>query len=548
MVFVTGGMCWDADSCGLDASLRTMAVDNQVDKAPAVPESFPSDLGINESPLKRGILDPDPDSGNPFRDWSVVVIPDCTGDSHIGNRSHTYAPGDPARCIVTHHHGAVNTGLSIAWALRNFPSAARILAVGTGPVPASKATGGHGAAFWAAHLQAHLPAATVRVIIDSSLGLLGPLWRAQMKGDPWGTARSVAPDAATGAPAPLLPPTQEWSVVDDDLSSYYEWASRAFPRLAFADVSTVDEPVQQALFALTGGRGRDCCLDGCGCSFGVSATTSGDGALPYSVRAGAPPYGLRGGQLDWTKTLRVAVLRRLTRMPYNYLAWLADGGARGPAAGPPARFLLLDPSAVGTAAQGPAGGACPNPLNPIGPGIPGCRLGAFAYNFSQGRVFFGQDGRISGSVLSDSRGYADRVFGNYVCEGCLDGIPGTRPGEPTDACNATLGDAETLYAAAAAYGADWVTLWSLNGGESPDLWAAGDRYRFAHEYAVRPGETLAAVAARFGTTSEALVDLNYNQITHVYNPLRVAEGDVICVLPRWTRAVDQLGGNICLRK
>ncbi len=56
-VFVTGGMCWDADSCGLDASLRTMAVDNQVDKAPAVPESFPADLGIYESLLKRGILD-----------------------------------------------------------------------------------------------------------------------------------------------------------------------------------------------------------------------------------------------------------------------------------------------------------------------------------------------------------------------------------------------------------------------------------------------------------------------------------------------------------
>ena len=49
VVFVTGGMCWDADSCGLDASLRTMAVDNQVDKAPAVPESFPAELGIYES-------------------------------------------------------------------------------------------------------------------------------------------------------------------------------------------------------------------------------------------------------------------------------------------------------------------------------------------------------------------------------------------------------------------------------------------------------------------------------------------------------------------
>lgn len=539
IVFVTGGMCWDADSCGLDASLRTMAVDNLVDKAPAVPESFPVDLDIYESPFKRGILDPSQPS-NPFKDWSVVVVPDCTGDSHAGNQSHTYAQNDPARCITVHHRGAVNAGMAVDWALRNFPAAARVLAVGTGPMPASKASGGFGAAFWAPYLQARLPGAAVRVLIDSALGLFGPLWKAQIAGDPWGTAKSLVPVPVPGAPAELLPPPAEWSIAEDDLSAYYEWAARTSPRLAFADATAVDEAVQRGVFALTGGLDRDCCLDGCACSFGVSGADS----LPYSVRAGAPPYGLRGGQLDWTKTVRVTVLRRLTRLPSNYVAWLVNSAqlALQTSSGP-AHFLLLDPGKVGTIAGAP--GVCPNPLTPSGPGVPGCRLGAWAYNFSQGQITFGQDGSISGSVLSDARSFSDLAFGNYVCAGCLDGIPGTRPGEPADSCNATLGDAETLFSVAAAYGTDWVTLWSLNGGESPDSWAAGDRYRFAHEYSVRPGETLAAIAARFGTSSNALVDLNYNQITNIYNPLRVADGDVICVLPAWARTVDQLGENIC---
>ena len=30
---------------------------------------------------------------NPFSKWSFVVIPDCTGDQHMGNRSFTYDAG-----------------------------------------------------------------------------------------------------------------------------------------------------------------------------------------------------------------------------------------------------------------------------------------------------------------------------------------------------------------------------------------------------------------------------------------------------------------------
>lgn len=50
------------------------------------------------------------------------------------------------------------------------------------------------------------------------------------------------------------------------------------------------------------------------------------------------------------------------------------------------------------------------------------------------------------------------------------------------------------------------------------------QYRFAHEYHVRPGETLETIAMRFGTSVEHLLMLNMNLITHVHNPRFAAPG------------------------
>ena len=116
---------------------------------------------------------------------------------------------------------------------------------------------------------------------------------------------------------------------------------------------------------------------------------------------------------------------------------------------------------------------------------------------------------------------------------------GTDADAGNDLCNATLGDGETLAGVAAAFGTDWMALYALNGrgGSGPDAQATGGLIRYGHEYRMRAGETLEGVAARLGTTAAALVDLNYNTITHVQNPARLGEGDVVCVLPGWRTAV-----------
>mmetsp|Transcript_55233 Transcript_55233/g.115549 ORF Transcript_55233/g.115549 Transcript_55233/m.115549 type:complete len:82 (-) Transcript_55233:409-654(-) len=77
------------------------------------------------------------------------------------------------------------------------------------------------------------------------------------------------------------------------------------------------------------------------------------------------------------------------------------------------------------------------------------------------------------------------------------------------------------------------------------MWTSGDSYRYGHEYRLLQGESLSGIAKRFGTTIGELVDLNYNTITHINNPLRLVAGDIICVTPDWANMMDQMGSPIC---
>eukprot|EP00291_Cryptomonas_curvata_P022851 CAMPEP_0172170794 /NCGR_PEP_ID=MMETSP1050-20130122/11500_1 /TAXON_ID=233186 /ORGANISM="Cryptomonas curvata, Strain CCAP979/52" /LENGTH=526 /DNA_ID=CAMNT_0012842085 /DNA_START=119 /DNA_END=1699 /DNA_ORIENTATION=- len=389
VAFLAGGTCQDAQGCGADPALRTMAVDNDpgFEKAPAV---FLGNLkqallkADSDATLKRGIFDP-VQSGNPFKDWNVIVIPDCTGDLHIGNNSCTYGK-NTSECITAHHRGAVNTGLAISWVVKNFPSVTQILALGTGVLSTSKADGGHGAAFWTKYLQEKYPSAKVRTIIDSSMALFGPDWFKKMKDDPWGSIKSKVPDADSNSKTAgdyLLPKVEDWSITSDDMSAYYELISKTVPTVAFAEASSIDEPVQQMAFVGTGGKLEDCCLDGCSCDF---RTDSAGRTLPYGVRQGIPPYGLRGGQLDWIKTLKVTVLRRMTRMENNYRAWLIKGLRQ------PSRFLFPNADWFSN--------FYPRPGMEITP--TGNFLQNWAFRFANGAINFNDDGTISGSQLSIS--------------------------------------------------------------------------------------------------------------------------------------------------
>jgi len=514
IMLAAGGICYDAKTCG-DPQAREVAVDalNDIvpnpgtsagkELAPAVPRAFrynplstSGQLAFEQGLLKR-------DAANFFGTWSAVVVPDCTGDLHIGNRSYTYDEGKTT-CITAHHKGSVNTGETMKWVLQNFEIPTHILLVGSAQ-PTSKATGGQGAVFWASYLSAMFPDAIVRTAVDGSMGLSGPHVRSMFHDDPWGSdgARIPAwdsypvdetdPDGLVRL-APnggyLMPARDDWNVADDSMTDAYRLMGTVLPKLGFADVTTTEDSVQKYWFTVTGGSDADCCLDGCGCNR-------------------AQPHGVRGGRLDWTKTRKVSVLQRQTRVANNYRSWIHEGQEH---------FVLLHNSI-----------------------FTGTTLHTWLKAFATSTI------TLENQLDPDTQRTYTRVTTtlptSYTCNGCLDGVLGKGYGE--EQCLMTWGQGENFYTVAAMYNTDWMALWSLNGGDAPDVAQVGMQYRFAHEYHVRPGETMLSIAERFGTSVDHLLHLNENLITNVNNPRRVLPGDIVCLVPSFHHTMDQMGLPIC---
>ena len=115
LYFEGGGACFSAETCNpSDPAYKTM-------------------IGHDEtlSDLFTGIWD-DTNPENPFRDWSVVFVPYCTGDVHIGNNTTDYGNG-----VVVNHKGFVNGSAALEAMHRAFPDATQIVVSGesAGSVP-----------------------------------------------------------------------------------------------------------------------------------------------------------------------------------------------------------------------------------------------------------------------------------------------------------------------------------------------------------------------------------------------------------------------------
>jgi hypothetical protein len=105
------------------------------------------------------------------------------------------------------------------------------------------------------------------------------------------------------------------------------------------------------------------------------------------------------------------------------------------------------------------------------------------------------------------------------------------------ACTWLLGLQESLFSIADRFGSDWITVWSLNPG-NPDTDKSGTSIYYAHPYQVGQGETATSIMTRFGLNVLEISRLNPGR--QFYN-----EGDVVCVMPRWTKAVDRNNLYVC---
>ncbi|MDO8363508.1 MAG: pectin acetylesterase-family hydrolase [Actinomycetota bacterium] len=159
-----GGACFNAETCGPGGETYKRTVGNSG-----------TDLLAGTG---TGIFDfENPD--NPFADYSVVYVPYCTGDVHIGNTTHDYGDG-----VVIQHKGYVNGTTALAALAERFPDVAVVVMAGesAGSIPTPLYAG-----------LAHdlLPAARLTVLADGSGAYPDVPALNLALGTVWGTANAI---------------------------------------------------------------------------------------------------------------------------------------------------------------------------------------------------------------------------------------------------------------------------------------------------------------------------------------------------------------------
>ena len=155
-----GGACFTAETCAPDS------------------DSYKKNVG--EGPLGdgEGIFDFS-NPANPFADYSVVFVPYCTGDVHIGNATTDYGDG-----VVVHHNGYINGTTALNAMAERFPDVTSLVVAGEsgGSIPSPLYAG-----------LAHdlLPDAGITVLADGSGAYPDIPGINALIGSQWGTMNAV---------------------------------------------------------------------------------------------------------------------------------------------------------------------------------------------------------------------------------------------------------------------------------------------------------------------------------------------------------------------
>lgn len=159
-----GGACFSAESCAFTDEPST---------------TYDWNIGADEHPdLIGGIFDL-ANEQNPFGDHSMVYVPYCTGDVHLGDATREYSPE-----LTVEHNGYVNATTALAYLAENYPDAEQVVVVG-------ESAGAIASPLYGGLVSDLLPDAQVTVFADGSAGYVDePALNAAIGGF-WGLENTV---------------------------------------------------------------------------------------------------------------------------------------------------------------------------------------------------------------------------------------------------------------------------------------------------------------------------------------------------------------------
>ena len=222
-----GGACFSAETCGPENG--TFKSDLESDLAEE-PGSVYSDG--TPAPATDGLVDvANPD--NPLTGYSVVYVPYCTGDLHLGDATRDYGGG-----VVVEHKGRINATTALEGMAREFPDAEEVVVLGF-------SAGSAAAPLYGGLAHDLLPEADIKVVADASGAYPADEAITAAVGGLWGIFDSLPPwPEAAGQP-----PTA-WS-----LPGLFVQTARHVPGIALAKVDTANDEVQRRFSDLIGFSG-----------------------------------------------------------------------------------------------------------------------------------------------------------------------------------------------------------------------------------------------------------------------------------------------------
>ncbi|MBW2439896.1 MAG: hypothetical protein JRH12_05435 [Deltaproteobacteria bacterium] len=144
--FDGGGACWH--------SMNTIY-------APTCSQEV--DESVEELEMAGGIFDTD-NPANPFKDWSFVTIPYCTGDIHWGSNDYDY-PLIGGGYVTAHHRGFDNFLVVLKWMTENFRRPHKIFVTGS-------SAGSYGATLGFPYIQEAFPKSKASLLGDAGNGVV----------------------------------------------------------------------------------------------------------------------------------------------------------------------------------------------------------------------------------------------------------------------------------------------------------------------------------------------------------------------------------------